>query len=344
MRDTYNPKSCDDGNSCTVDRCLPTKGCQHTPMDCQHNCLDKCNQSVCRNGTCVMERVNCDDNNPATCDSCDKLLGCRHTSCDDANMCTNDLCINNINGTCTHLPISCDDSKPATCDTCDKKLGCRHTSCDDANMCTIDMCTNNLNGTCSHTPINCDDNNKFTIDSCSLDTGLCVYYPNETAIEIDRMTNNADPTQSYANGQGLSDGFISLLQGFEVQAVNYNGEVLNKSGLNFTILITDASSSNITLPVTMTYLSNGTYSFTYVPLQLGNFVILITLDGVPIKNSTYSINIEGADKSTSAAYGLEQNQMVTTFQQTNFTIVWRNKIGAVLAIGQDNFNEQLLKT
>ena len=46
--------SCDDGNPCTNDYCLPSEGCVHAP-------------------------IACDDGNRCTSDTCDPVLGCVHS-------------------------------------------------------------------------------------------------------------------------------------------------------------------------------------------------------------------------------------------------------------------------
>ena len=100
---------CDDKNTCTVDSCHPTLGCQSkaSPQPCDDG--SACTAAdVCSAGLCVGKPVDpkvwCDDGNPCTTDTCDPKgaagtpkPGCNHAPnqqpCDDGNACTaGDLC------------------------------------------------------------------------------------------------------------------------------------------------------------------------------------------------------------------------------------------------------------
>lgn len=84
---------CDDGSSCTNDRCDPLASvCLHEPA-----CADdlECTQEACVDGACVTTAVDslCDDLDPCTSDLCNSLTGCINaalvgTTCDDYDICT----------------------------------------------------------------------------------------------------------------------------------------------------------------------------------------------------------------------------------------------------------------
>jgi hypothetical protein len=90
--------SCDDGNICTDDACLPGDGCVNeansAPCEDGDICtsLDLCFEGVCQGNT----PIDCDDNDPCTADSCNPGLGCESfavaelTPCDDGLPCTID--------------------------------------------------------------------------------------------------------------------------------------------------------------------------------------------------------------------------------------------------------------
>lgn len=103
------PEGCDDGDACTNDYCIPTKGCVHTAVSCggDHECLDATCDSVvgCSN---ELDHSACDDANPCTLDECTLLFGCINAAtnqpCDDGDWCTvDDRC---IEGTCEGLKKS----------------------------------------------------------------------------------------------------------------------------------------------------------------------------------------------------------------------------------------------
>ena len=99
--------SCDDGNACTVDSCVPKVGCKHvndvSPCDDGDACTASgtCAAGVCKAGAkvtgCICKNVaglGCDDSNSCTVDTCDPQKGCAHAAvgggepCDDGSACT----------------------------------------------------------------------------------------------------------------------------------------------------------------------------------------------------------------------------------------------------------------
>lgn len=175
---------CDDGNLCTVDKCVNGKGCLFTSAT-GTLCSDgnACTQNdACGSGKCTGTPINCADNNPCTTDTCDAKDGCgykaNNAACDDGLLCTvNDAC---QNGSCAGNPKTCTDNNPCTTDSCDPAQGCvfvantapctvagtceqgvcalgqcagnGNTSCDDGNPCTNDTCVPQTG--CAHTPVN----------------------------------------------------------------------------------------------------------------------------------------------------------------------------------------------
>ena len=129
--------SCDDGQSCTTDVCVPTDGCLNYPTAGSAPCDDgnPCtNGDACKSGLCSgIAVINCNDGNYCTLDSCSLLSGCTHTiqsgsACDDGNLCTiGDACT--AAGTCkSGAAGACDDNNPCTVDTCAGASGCSHVS------------------------------------------------------------------------------------------------------------------------------------------------------------------------------------------------------------------------
>jgi len=114
--------TCDDGNPCTEDACVPEEGgCEHVSVSgiaCDDE--DVCTiADHCEDGVCSGTFVDCDDKNPCTTDICDASGGCLYEfndgACDDGDPCTvNDHC---DSGICwgTEVPCDCvvdDDCEP----------------------------------------------------------------------------------------------------------------------------------------------------------------------------------------------------------------------------------------
>jgi hypothetical protein len=75
---------CDDGNPCTVDRCVAAATCTSTAAPDGAPCLlaDRCSVAAsCRGGVCAAGgALDCDDGDFCTDDSCDPAAGCRHVA------------------------------------------------------------------------------------------------------------------------------------------------------------------------------------------------------------------------------------------------------------------------
>ena len=186
--------SCDDGNVCTDDSCVPASGCKfvNNTADCSDNNLctqdDKCSSGACKGGAAP----NCDDNEACTTDSCDSGKGCVHAAtneggmCDDGNGCsTGDKC---VAGKCKASGGKvCDDMNACTqnaCDVSSPTQTCSYPKETDGTPCSFDKCHQNstcTSGACSQGDvINCDDANPCTTDTCDAATG-CKHVADNTA-------------------------------------------------------------------------------------------------------------------------------------------------------------------
>ncbi len=110
--------SCDDGNPCTGDECVPARGCRHVVLPDGAGCGDgdRCNGAeTCRAGICTAgTSLACDDGNACTMDACTAQHGCTHAAvtgcqtctgavaCVDGDPCTTDAC---CAGRCEHRPL-----------------------------------------------------------------------------------------------------------------------------------------------------------------------------------------------------------------------------------------------
>jgi len=129
-----NDSECDDGVSCTVDKCV-LSSCQNTPDD-----------------------ASCDDGVSCTDDICDDVLGCQFFAndgnCDDGVSCTDDICDDVLD--CQFPPDDgvCDDGVSCTDDICDPVSDCSNNPkpagtpcscsvgegvCDENNECIVEI-------------------------------------------------------------------------------------------------------------------------------------------------------------------------------------------------------------
>ncbi len=134
------PKSCADGNACTYDLCLASKGCVSSagvldgkPCEDGDACTvgELCAGDACKGG----QPKGCDDGNACTGDSCTSKLvggqpsgGCTHApaagACDDGDLCTEkDAC---GGGVCAGKVVGCGDGNACTVDACKAAIGCIH--------------------------------------------------------------------------------------------------------------------------------------------------------------------------------------------------------------------------
>ncbi|MCW5891701.1 MAG: hypothetical protein KIT14_14290 [bacterium] len=162
---TGTPLSCDDGNACNgTETCHPVNGCQTgTPVTCTDPDGDPCTgEPVCNpaNGACVMQPPpTCNDANVCTDDSCVQFVGCQHVPnsnpCNDGSACTeNDTCSGGVcAGQLTAAAVICNAG--------------------DGNVCNGAEACNPANGACAPgTPLVVDDGNPCTDDMCDPITGV----------------------------------------------------------------------------------------------------------------------------------------------------------------------------
>ena len=175
---TGAPLECDDGNHCTFDVCAADTGCTYedveagTPCDDGSVCTvaESCVEGVCGGG----EPLACDDGDPCTDEVCDDAEGCmpsfNESPCEDGSPCTaGDVC---SEGVCTSGGLTnCDDGDVCTIDLCDEQVGCAH-------LPTQNAC-------CTGDGIGCDDANPCTTASCDEATGECIQTPNTAPCDDD---------------------------------------------------------------------------------------------------------------------------------------------------------------
>ncbi|MBM4394085.1 MAG: hypothetical protein FJ087_00165 [Deltaproteobacteria bacterium] len=173
---------CDDGETCTYDKCDPAVGCVHEPVIEPCDDMDPCTQDdFCSGGQCAGTTIDCDDGVACTIDTCGAGGTCTHAivpdggACEDGNKCLADRkCQGAV---CVGKSLDCDDGSPCTTDKCFPETGCRHEpksvgNCNDGSACTLgDRC---VAGECVGTSLPCSDGNACTDDTCD-ESGGCVF-------------------------------------------------------------------------------------------------------------------------------------------------------------------------
>lgn len=171
---------CDDGVSCTVDRCVDAshgRACEWTVA--AGACLIN---AVCRTAGDTVGCLTCD---PAAPTVWTPLAD--GTACDDGQLCSVDpVC---AAGVCGGQPKACDDGDACTMDFCDPETGeCQNLAagagCDDGDACTEDDQCDANTGACVGSAVSCDDGNPCTDDACDPTDG-CTAEPNSAACSLD---------------------------------------------------------------------------------------------------------------------------------------------------------------
>lgn len=150
---------CDDGVTCTIDRCTEASGgCESVPDSRSCGPGEVCDPSV----GCVVRRCTSD------------------AECDDGFVCNGpEIC---AGATCAgSMPPFCDDGIACTVDECsEREGGCvgrpDSSLCDDGLFCTgVESCAPRLGGCVSSPPVDCDDGVFCTSDRCDERTRTCLH-------------------------------------------------------------------------------------------------------------------------------------------------------------------------
>lgn len=212
---TSTPKTCNDNNVCTTDRCDPATGqCVNSPITCPA-APNACFVSQCdARAGCIIVPKNCDDNNFCTIDTCNNVTGvcsnvplvcpqnttntCTQNVCDSAarkcvakptticnqptNRCSKSSCVNN---TCVASVFNCPPPDLCSTSLCDPNLGCifQPKTCNDNNNCTRDSCDPNT-GNCVNTPIPGCTNNTVCVNCTSTNPCITATCENGTCLQI----------------------------------------------------------------------------------------------------------------------------------------------------------------
>jgi hypothetical protein len=179
------PPACDDGISCTDDRCSEGLGCTNVPNDDRCGPGQRCTPGVGCTTTICTSDAECSDG--LACNGFDVcVMGtCQSFMppfCDDGIDCTLDACVE-PSGFCTSVP---DDGRCPPGNRCDAMVGCiggmcrSPADCDDFAFCNgMEQCA--PDGTCfPGRPPTCDDGIACTVDTCSEFAGGCVSTPDSS--------------------------------------------------------------------------------------------------------------------------------------------------------------------
>ncbi len=204
----YEPRNCNDYNSCTTDSCDPATGCFYEKADdscdppkcaATSDCNDDnaCTSDACVFGKCIYEPV----------DDCPKVYCSLDSECIDDLNCTRDECL--PIGECQHNQVICQSDKGCQFfnGECIEGYGCEFNTnfdcsapcvsdadCDSADLCYASKC--GAGGVCEIQlidaippddedavyPTYCTDFDDCTYDVCNPLTGKCTYIPDPACV------------------------------------------------------------------------------------------------------------------------------------------------------------------
>eukprot|EP01132_Coremiostelium_polycephalum_P007890 gene7890-9709_t len=132
---------------------------------------------------------------------------------------------------------------------------------------------------------------------------------------------------SFCKGKGLEKLFDNELAEFDIFAIDTDGNKRTDGGDPFDVKITVEGSD---VEVKVEDKNDGTYHVIYEPLITGEYTVLVTLRGQPLKNMPVKVNcIEGADGEQSS------------FGSFTFTVAAKNKKGEPKTCGGDLFETSI---
>jgi len=172
----FTPKVCDDGDSCTIDTCVPSTGqCDFKPVVCTQPAGDLCSTATCNNATGLCETGK---------KTCDDVIGCTLDSCGPAT------------GNCTYTPSNeiCNLQDPCQTSTCDPVAGCVNSNITcpaDTLYCTTAVCVA-FQG-CNEQSLQCNTTSSAkdcSTVACVEDQGKCVT-TKKTCVQVVAVTVGA---------------------------------------------------------------------------------------------------------------------------------------------------------
>ena len=148
-----------------------------------------------------------------------------------------------------------------------------------------------------------------------------------------------DPAKCKAYGPGLEGGEAHEPALFTIEARNCLGDQITSGGHPFVVTVKDPHGA--TIPAKCVDNRNGTYSCEYLPQEVGDYIVNITLQGQNVAQAPYKVNIEENSKMASPfkSYmegpGLEPGNKCT--EPCTFTIHAVYPNGQKKTTGGDNF-------
>jgi len=135
------------------------------------------------------------------------------------------------------------------------------------------------------------DPGKYHIDVILRNKSKPLYYDHVKNSPIDVMIDaGTDAASSIAYGPGLEPGNLDTFPAnFTIEARDKQGRKMPEGGDPFEVQVMGPSGP---VPATVKDNGDGTYAVQYEPTDAGVHDIQVTLDGVPIKGSTFHVDIK----------------------------------------------------
>ena len=100
-----------------------------------------------------------------------------------------------------------------------------------------------------------------------------------------------DPMLTTANGKGLTEGTGEEVCSFKVETRDWQGQITYSSVDKVGVDIRSVDTGNVIAPE-ITDLKNGCYEVKYKPKIAGKFEVCITVDGEPIVDSPFRLEVK----------------------------------------------------
>jgi hypothetical protein len=118
---------------------------------------------------------------------------------------------------------------------------------------------------------------------------------------IEIMPGSTYVPLTYAYGTGLTSATVGINATFTIQSADFNGNPVNSTNDNYQIQLTGPANLTIgdiyTSAIYDTIANNGSYIVTYIPLIVGQYKLVVTLNGQAIKDSPFTVNVGIGDIS-----------------------------------------------
>lgn len=174
-----------------------------------------------------------------------------------------------------------------------------------------------------------------------VDTGDDEIIPIKKPLGPTKVEATADPKKTKLAGQGLIDGKPKVDQGisFVITPCRNDGTLIKDSDDDWKVEISAPSGQEV--PVGMTKGEDGSYEVQFKPLEPGNHQVNVYLNGKPISEATFNVNVNTeVDSDFSELFGMPMDPFAVNLQNKpiKITLQAKDKLGNPISRGGDKVN------